>query len=59
MDLTSGFDELKLKQSLPYYKSGDKIFDELGSENGKERLSRALDEDDLKDVEDELDYYNT
>ncbi len=29
MDLISGIDELKHKQSLPYYKSGDKILDEL------------------------------
>ncbi len=29
MDLISGIDELKHKQSLPYYKSGDKTLDEL------------------------------
>ena len=29
MDLKSGIDELKHKQSLPIYETGDKILDEL------------------------------
>ena len=42
MVLVSGFDELRHKQSLPYYKSGDKILDDLLSGGFRQDLIYLL-----------------